>query len=797
MSQLKEKDLLSIPQDDYLDSFEVCQMFCDSAFDAHLVYWKLIDVCEDHIRGKRPKDPAKLKKAGTLWANNWNFLKARSKITGVVFENIDMIKNAITLASPSFNRKNKIRSLEKEEDRAIISMKISKVFAECLEQESNFNNWINSIEYPSTSFGFDAVIFDGEDNWMGDPTHPRNIAFEDKTEPENIGGFVIAKSLKAGFLWNKWIAAKKATIREIVDDDEDTKITSTNWSVDGLESVLWNALSHKVKRSNSNPKGVTNWEDVTQSIRSGSCSIQNYIVNTENVKIAKIFYKELNGKWTETYIPYCNTWQGQSKANSNTADKIIYKKHHAKKHQDRIINLIRDSSFTEGGFISEFRGLAKYTVEDSIRFNRKKNNIEDKLIFSGSPFFEQRNTQQKEAFKITPTAGFTLVKQGFDLIPNQPNFDLNNHLVSMEIDERHFLRETQHQDAKLEGRLTSRPVKDEVIEKSAEVKKSRASKNSLKLADYSKLFLNIIKNLAEVEEPDKDDLGYNGYAYFYEELEYELKDYYNKEKVDSKEFIKLLIESIVSYEIEPVLSDEEAIGLAISMSETSFARNRLKRMLLMAQGFPRKEIDLIAPLPTDSFRNLRDERVAAIENDMFWTTNEVIITDEDDDIDHLNTHYAKYNSTVQAVQQGRIDIIKAFKYLANLLSHSELHLEVMSRDPFVSKVYEILLNKQNEFTKILAKIKSAAEQEANKKAKEEGQIPPEKLRELEILEYEKVNKQRRTEELTKHKQALTEQSQAHRQAMAVQQQQFDQQIERIKTESENRLNILREASKTF
>lgn len=798
----KAVDLLQIPQDDFLDSFETCRILVENAEQAHLTYWTLIDVCEEHIRGKKPKSPEKLKKAGMSWANNWNFLKARSKITKVTLENIDLVKSAMRLAIPEFSRTSDLDILEKDEDRGTLAMKISRVFYESLEKESNFNNWINKIEYPSTSFGFAAVIFDGEDDWMGDPTHPRNIAFEDHTEPENIEVFVRYRTLKAQYLWDKWIDAKNVQTRELTENGE-TDISSTNWSVKGLESVLWKALSDLIKQSEAEagPK-YKEWEDVTNSILSGDRTIQYWIRNTNNVKIAKIFYRELSGSWTEVYIPYHNDWQNDGRSDAETGDEILYKKHHGKKNQDEVITLVKDSSFTEGGHISELRGLAKYAVEDSMRFNRKKNNIEDKLIFSGSPFFEQRNTQQKEAFKITPSQGFTLVKNGFDLLPNQPNFDLNNHLVSIGLDEQHFLRETQHFDASLEGRLTSRPVKDEVVQKSREVQESKSSKNAAKFSDYSKLILQVLKNLGRVSTPDKNDNGYKGYTYFFNEMEYELKKsgYVDKEasREDVKKFIKDLLDNVYSFEIEPVTFDTDAITLAISMAENSFARTRLKRMLLMAQGFPRKEIDRIAPLPEDSFRNMRDERVAAIENDMFWTTSEVVIDAEDDHIDHLNSHFEKSNRTIQAVQQGRVDIVQAFKYLANILSHTNQHLGIMEQDPTLRKQYEELIPIQEGFIKILTKVRAAAEQEQKRRQEEQqNTIPPEKLKELQILEWEKVQKQRRTEELQEHKKNMTIRDQEIKRQKDLRQQDIDAEIERRKVEIDRELGLAAEAVKAF
>jgi hypothetical protein len=795
---VKEKELLSIPQDDFLDSYETCRILCNTATESHLIYWKLIDVCEEHIRGKKPKDPAKLKAASMFWANNWNYHKARTKVTRIVLGNIELVKNAMQLAIPEFERSGDLEFLNNEDDRGVVSMKLSRVYYESLEKESSFNTWLNNIEYPSTAFGYNCVIFDGEDDWMGQPIHPRNIAFEDQTEPDKIGPFVLFRTLKASYLWTKWVAARNANTRETINEDgDDTDISTTNWSVKGLQSVLWNALSGTIKRSITNSEGFGSWEEVTSAITSNKNPIQYFIRNTNNVKIARIFYKELSKKWTEVYIPYLNDWQSSGKDDEETGDKIIFKKKHGKKHQDRLIIVVKDSSFTEGNHIHELRGLAKYSVEDSMRFNRKKNNIEDKLTFSGSPFFEQRNTQQKDAFKITPSQGFTLVKQGFDLLPVQPNFDLSNHLLSIELDEKHFLRETEHFDARLEGRLTSRPVKDEVQQKSKEVQDVKSSKNSAKFADYSKLNLNILKNLAEVEVPEKDEAGFDGYNYFFEECAYELRDFI-PENEDPKSFVKKVIKSVVSFQIEPVLSDVEALQLAISMAETSYARNRLKRMLLMAQGFPRKEIDRIAPLPTDSFRNLRDEWKATVENDIFWTSNEVVLDPEDDGIDHLNIHFSKFQKTVQAIQEGRVDIVNGFKYLANLASHQEEHLKLLSQDPTLRVQYEQLLQVQDEFTKILGKLKSAAESELKRRQEEEqNTIPPEKLKELQLLEFEKVNKQRRTEELTKHKQALTEQNQAHRQALEDQEQAHRQALERQEAEVQNRLSLIKEASKSF
>lgn len=799
-----------MPTDNFVDSFEIAQHIVNEAIRAHYRYWKMIEVCERHIKGEKPKDQRDLKKSGMAYANNWNYNKARGKVTKDVAENISRLKDAIYLNTPQFRRPKEsddadMQWLESEEDRGIISMKISRVFSETLFSENRFGDYLNRIEYPAYCFGFCAIVFDGMDDWLGCPTHPRDIAFEDKTRPNNVQIFVTFDTIKAVDLWDKWVNAHNAKVAYTVEDgaQSESDITTTNWSADGLAAVLWNALAAELKKGEDGKGTYSDWDEVVQSFPHQS---SNLIQNTRNVTIAKIYYKELNKSWTETYIPYNNTWQPQHAKGKNVVyqsgntrgfaqDKIIYQRSISKRPQNDIITLVKDSGFAEIGYIAELRGLAKFAVEDSIRFNRKKNNIEDKLIFSGSPMFLKPNTQTGEQFKIVPSQGFTLVQQGFDLLPDQPTFDLSQHIASIQFDEAHYQRETVQYNPSLQGRLTSRPVKDEVQGVAQELGRTRAAKNDVKILDYSALFYQVLMNLATLPQPDKDDEGYAGYKYFWDELEYEMKDYIPQDG-NSKEYLKGVLKAIVGMTIEEFAGDEQTLQMGISLSETSFARNRLKRMLLVTQGIPRKEIDQIAPLSADSFRNLRDERIAAIENDMAMSTSDIVIDAEDDHIDHLNIHFKKFRQVIEGVQRGGIDPLTAFKWMANLMIHANLHIQMLSQDPTLQRQYKAMQEVFSEFLRVLGQLRQTAEryQRDRQAQASQPQMTEKERREIQIKEIESQQKMKRTNQLTINQARAKELDQAHRHDMEERDQAHRHALERLETENEIQLDRIKTAA---
>lgn len=802
---------------DFISSYSVAYEFVENACRSHASYWKEIEKYERHIKGQKPKDPAKLKKMAQAWASNFNFNKARSKHEKATADNVSKAKDSIFLCSPQVRRRSKypkgIEFLSNPVKRQIVSAAVARVLYEAFEIDSRFNQWINSIEYPALSYGYSCVIRDPLD-WMGHPVHTKDIAFEDQTRPDEVKSFVVFENVKAIEFYSKWIETRNLKSKSSGDSElskeeqEVEEIRDNGWSLEGLEELLYYAYGTPSERKN---KKYEYWEHVLKEFNENPSGVVN---NTQNITVAKIFYRNLDKTWTEAYIPYDNDFVSKkvseswtkgfsgTVANEKTVGMIIYKKNHGRVSQKDLINIITDSGFSESQYIHDMRGLAKYSVPDSARYNRNRNAIYDKLIFSGSPMFVRPNSQMAEKFKIGVSSGFNMVEAGFSLLANQPQFDLNPHIAAIRLDENDYLRETSQYDPKIGSGLSSRPTTKEVQVKSAEVKASEQARNNVKLANYSDLMLSCLNWICDVPPPEKGDASYKSYNYFFNELEFHLKDI-TEEEID-KSVIKKIIKEIDYIRIDAYINDTQAIQGAIALAETPFGRNKLKRLLLLNMGMPRREINSMVPL--NSTEDMGDMRVAFIENDMFITSNKVIFSASDDHIQHLEAHQGSTESLKQKVQAGEIDLASAFKILANSLPHHELHLAALNEDPTLDpgKFQEI----HEENIRFLTQVRQAAERESAQRAKAQeeqrrnGGMTEEQRREAEFIAEERrkeraaITKDKRQEYLTVGRGQKAEME--HAEKMRRSREEFVQSmtIEEFKAEKEMNLELAKKAVKS-
>ena len=98
---------------------------------------------------------------------------------------------------------------------------------------------------------------------------------------------------------------------------------------------------------------------------------------------------------------------------------------------------IADSGFSsEDGFIQDLRGICKFSVEDSIRYNRNRNSLGNKLQFIGSPMFENNNSSTSEQFKVTVSQGFVLLPTTHSMVEKQHNFDVSSHIAVLRFEEQ-------------------------------------------------------------------------------------------------------------------------------------------------------------------------------------------------------------------------------------------------------------------------------------------------------------------------------------------------------------------------
>ena len=709
---------LSLPNSNFVSNYSVALQMADEAVTSHQEYWDVITACEDHIDGKKPYDPAELKKKGMAWASNFNYGKARAKIEKNVSEAVAKVTSAMALGYVTFEnydekyKDDKILSfLQDFEKRGIVAANIGMALASTLAKETRLSGWLNEIEYPSFSFGYAALVYDTFD-WMPTPIHPRNIAFKPKTKPDDIKCWVTFKHVDASELYDRWIAAYNENIKTDISEPRPKRMASSGWNLEALEEVLLHAYQGKI-----NGQVVTSWDQVIPLYVDSPSSV---IMDTQSIMIAKIYYKENNGRLTETYIPYANEWQhGKHRATGQpfTCCSLLFSKDRGVYNQRMFIGLIRDSGYTSGdNYIQSLRGICKFSVEDSIRYNRGRNNMNNKMTFVGSPMFEQSNTGAGDKFKLTVSQGFLLLPPSHQLLAHQPTFDVTSHINVLGFEEREFNRDTQQYDASIQGRLTSRPSKGEVEQVTAEVKFTDAAKGNVKFKDYSAIFLSILQRLPKVK-CNKTDKGYEGKYRFYEAIKKSLPWL-----VKTDEDVNKLLGVIDSFIFDPVTTDIATITIALQMAETPYARNRFRRMMLVAKGMPIEEVNIAVPLTQDKFTNLQDSRVVAIENDMMFTTNEIILSGLDDHIVHIEGHFAKCAKIIDGVKQQAISPIDAFKYLENNLAHTLGHIQLLGQDPIFNKKAQEYAAQFKQLVDAKDQIKQLADQMMKQQQAQAGQV---------------------------------------------------------------------------
>lgn len=721
--------LLALPENNFISSYAVAEQIVSQAVESHDTYWKLIKDCQDHIDGKKPNDPDVLKKKGMSWASNFNFGKARAKIEKGTAEAVASVSSAIALGYPTFRNASEgdpelLSFLKDRNQRGLVASAIGLALFQTLYAETRLASWLNKIEYPAYAYGWTALLFDPFD-WMPAAIHPLKIAFKPKTEPDNITTWVTFDVIEADELYRKWVKAYN-------ERNKRKKTASAGWDLDGLQTVLLNAYSGEI-----NGKTPESWDMVIPSYISEPSAC---ITNTKSVSIAKIHYREMDGSLTVVYIPWQNVWQkaGDKKENKNVPsqkeNKIIFKKNYSKYDRKKWIGLIRDSGFTSAdGYIQDLRGLAKYAVEDSVGYNRLRNGINNKMQFIGSPFFEQGNSQI-EKFKVSVSQGFVILPAGHSLVPQQPTFDISQHINVLRFTEGEYLRDTQQFDPTIQGRLTSRPNKGEVQAVSSEVQFLSQAKNTIKFKDYSHCFHTVITRLPELSMEAKDP-GKEGRDRFYMRAKANLEGIV---KIESDEDINKIISCMESYSIETVINDIDAITVALQLAETPFGRNRLKRMLMLAKGFPIEEVNASIPLVMDKYSDLGDARVAAIENDMMWTTNEIILSAGDDHVTHLESHLAKCERVVEGVKSKALSPVDALKFLTICLTHAQEHNNLFMAVPVFlekAKEYQAKISQLNQVTN---QIRIVAEQvmQAQQREASKVQMDPEKEARIAIANAE-------------------------------------------------------------
>lgn len=742
--------------------------FINAAIHSHIHLWDKMQDTEDYlINSEPPFDGDDLEKDGQEWRNNWNYGKGRSQIEQGVINNSTDVFNSFAFIDIEFNRYNpKVHKsplygfLVDDYVKGVLKSAIRSAFIDVLEEDERTHVWVSAIEYYSFTFGYCPIIRD-DFSYLGDPVPLKDIAFEDRTKIGEVRNFVVFDSIKVDFLYEKYLHNKERLdqAKKIEYLGEEYRIMPDGWIWEGLFDILKNkiealGLSEKFE---DDPKGeknklkIVNWEVIEEVVARRGLNYLDY--NIGNIFIGKIFNLQPDGTVDETYIvteSINNTKVQEQRTYTSVRQQLLYQKSHKKNISD-ILTLVKEYGITKDLIIHELRGAGKYIAEDAYRYDIKRNAIEDKLLIAGSPFLQSPNSLTSKQSKIKVCAGFNIVGDDIQMLPNQVRYDLNDHVRSIDSDNREHEERVFHYNPKLN--LSSRPTTDEVTLRGGEVSAQKRSKLPIKLADYSRVFTLALRDLA-IKEFDGLENKANQDKFF------ECIDVYLQKYgiiLDRKQ-IKQIIKEIKQVKLSPAHGDAQAIQQAMEIAGSSEQRKQLMIMFLLALGFSRKNAWEFVDV--EDFGDQLDK--AAAENDMFHTTSEVPVGRHQDLLTHLNTHFAKADRVLQGVQGGE-DPVKAFHWLTNCLVNTGGHIELMQSNPFFRKqlkryvqIQGFFQQKAQQLSQLIEQMKQqeaarAQQQAEGQQQQQEQQLDPKTQASIYNDRIKMLDKIERTNILTEHR----------------------------------------------
>jgi len=735
-----------------IENSEDANIIISAATLSHSERWDKIQNTEDYLMEyKQPFDENERKKQFISWSNNWNFGKGRMLVEQGVMSNVTEIFKTLGMMEVVFNRTSNKKEqiyqfLDTELLRSIFGRKIAEVFADILEQDPRFQTFLCQIEYLSYVFGFAPIIRD-KFNYLGNPISHKSIAFEDGTTIDDIRNYVIFDTIKAEVLLQRVKECEKFELTLVENRCDPYHIYENGWVKEGIEEIFYDLLSNNEEIINDVKSGayeisaklnegkleINSWEDV-EIIREkkGDTWIN---ININNIDVAKIFTTD-GSEVTETYIVATQCY-AESGWTVSANKYLLYQKNHGKIPYTERINIVKEFAVSNEKTIHSLRGSSKQITEESMRYDFKRNSIEDKLLLTGNLLIQTKDDLANEDVEIKVYGGLTILPPNAIIPTGQIRYDLNDHIQSIQSDDNDFKSQTSHYNPQIN--LSNRPTKDEVQLQGAMHSNQKNAKTPFKLRDYSILFTCILNDL--INEDYDNPIDEKAKAKFFDELEFEFKEFGIK-----KEDIKKILSEIECIQLHAVNNDIQSIQAAMPFAQNSNGRTRLQRSFLMALGFSRQDVNIFI----EAVEYGHQIEQAALENSAFYNTSEVVFDSSQDNIGHLNIHYAKIDRMIKGIQGGE-DIVAGFNYITNALTNTEKHVEAIKTSRFFKNRYKEFKNIQTTFEKTakqIADIINKKKQDNAQNGQQGMDIPPEELRKIQILEYKAQEKEKRTNALT-------------------------------------------------
>lgn len=792
-----ESQLLEIPKNDYFNSFSIVKKEVDDALLSHSSLYTVYAKHEKYFRGDVAMSIEARKKLGIGWQECWNYGKASNKIRQIVIGNQRVVLDSLFLSSPVFRSykkgdevKDHLYYLNDKKLGSEVADHISFALASAFEADGRTNQFVMDAEYPALCFGYTAILNRGND-WLPEVVHPKNIAFPKGTSQDDIRRWVVFSEIRAEILYDIWTAKRTEESEKIDDEDSGDELhIAGNYILEGIEEALFLALQDKfVNGKAAQGNAFKSWREV---IDSEGATAQYIIQNSLDIKIAKLFNRELDGSLSETWVAY-----DRDKATSQSSSKLLFKKNHGEVTQDEALVLLKDSGFTDDGQIAKLRGISKMAVEDGLRYDNTRNSLANKAKIIGMPYVQTQGVSQNIGNTIEVTQGFGVLKSGTTFTEKQPIFDLSSHISLLNFQEQEYRNFSKDYDPSIDGKLSNRPTKGEVAAISGEAASLEMAKASTKLSDYSKTIKMMLKGLCKAVTTEGTQ-GHDSQRIFFDKLINKLTPY----GIDTKAKCIDVINTIEYMPMAYYGMSLDTLRTMLTMAETPASRNRIYRMMLLRMGVPRNEIEYHAPYEESGYRSIEDEALVAIENAMFQSTTNIVYSNSHDPISHLDGHYGQIMEIFQGVSDNSLDPTMAFKWAANIAEHNQLHLNNLKENPFYNNRYSQYNQAQKNIMENLVELRQLAERETQERlemqqqaAQQQDGIDPVQMAKIRELEFKAAAKAKRDEFLTAVRMRGRAEQQVFNNDLKRQNQQHSQKLKEEQAEHMRKLVLLDAAAK--
>lgn len=785
--------LLSLPQRDFFNSHAIVLHEVESAIEAHSELYKMYKRRESYFDGEQSKTLEERKKSGLGWMDCWNFGKSQQEIKSIVLRNCRIFKESLFLSHPQFfayeKRQGELLSILGDESLSkVVGEHIAYSLGKALSVDSRINDFLMQVEYPSLTFGWSVVQARKED-WLPEVFHPKEVAFPAGTKVNDVRRWFTFAKINAQDLYAIW--AEKRNEVAIVDEDSESGQEyhiASSYVLEGIEEALWSAFKDKYD-SSTNPK--SQYKSFSDIVDRFSEKCQTIIQSTDDINICKMFNREMDKSLSETWIVYN---KDSTNATVEGISSLLFKKNHGQIQQDKAQVIVKDSGFTDDGLISKLGGISKLAVENGLRYDMARNQLNNKLKLVGMPYLQTNSSRDDVTNKIKVTSGFGVLMDGASFVEHQPNFDLSSHINLLNYQEREYAATVDEYNTDPTRGLSSRPTKDEVGLAASTSQGMKDAKFTIKMPDYARVVMMMLNGLCEAKM-EEGDAGYNAQKVFFAELINKLSGF----GFDTKEKCVKLIRQIMTMPVDYYGMSLDTLKTLMTIAETPQSRIRIKRMMLLRMGVPTNEIELHAPYEQTGYRTFEDDALIAIENNMFATTSDVVYSDSHDPITHAAGHLNKVVEIMEGVNNGELDAIVAFKWISNILAHNEKHIAYLENHPFYSSKYDAFADAQKAQTKNALALKEVAAKQAKDaqeaRQQQSGELDPVQAAKINELQVKAQAKAEREQFLTINRMKTKEAQRAFDNSLKMSEQQQKMKINEEAAAQKNRILLLQAAAK--